>query len=149
MSSCPEAYRFKIAAASKSSASKPCTNIPIACILCNAVHWKYNMDTHLRERHPSWELTVPKAKQDDFLAKICISDNEALRLGIPGRGHSTPTGDMSESEDAFRPEKERGTKRGPRASPAGTPRRPRRMRMSEPTPLPPETSHVAAETRSS
>ncbi|KAJ6628581.1 hypothetical protein B0H10DRAFT_1990481 [Mycena sp. CBHHK59/15] len=44
-------------------------------MLCSTVHWKYNMDSHLRERHPNWQLT--------FLAKILISETEELRLGIP------------------------------------------------------------------
>ncbi|KAJ6569698.1 hypothetical protein B0H10DRAFT_1717718, partial [Mycena sp. CBHHK59/15] len=33
-SSCPEAYQFKISAASNCSTSKPCTNVPIRCIMC-------------------------------------------------------------------------------------------------------------------
>ncbi|KAJ7799550.1 hypothetical protein B0H14DRAFT_2248143, partial [Mycena olivaceomarginata] len=81
-SSCSDAYKFKIAAASKSSISKPCTNVPIACIMCNSVHWKYNMDAHLLERHPNWELTVAKEKRDAFLSRMCISESEETHLGI-------------------------------------------------------------------
>ncbi|KAJ7683753.1 hypothetical protein B0H17DRAFT_903939, partial [Mycena rosella] len=33
-SSCHEVYEFQIAAASKSTVTKPCTNVPIRCTLC-------------------------------------------------------------------------------------------------------------------
>ncbi|KAJ7794980.1 hypothetical protein B0H14DRAFT_3496509 [Mycena olivaceomarginata] len=81
-SSCPDAYKFKISAALTCSISKPSTNAPISSMLCGTVHWKYNMDAHLRERHPNWELTVSKEKRDEFSARILISDTEELRLGI-------------------------------------------------------------------
>ncbi|KAJ7934115.1 hypothetical protein B0H13DRAFT_1549495, partial [Mycena leptocephala] len=56
LSPCCEVYEFQIAAPSKSSASKPCTNVPIRCALCSDTHWKYNMAAHLRDSHPNWEL---------------------------------------------------------------------------------------------
>ncbi|KAJ7698821.1 hypothetical protein B0H14DRAFT_2289578, partial [Mycena olivaceomarginata] len=34
VSTCTEVYEFQIAAASKSSAAKPCTNVPLRCSLC-------------------------------------------------------------------------------------------------------------------
>ncbi|KAJ7938920.1 hypothetical protein B0H13DRAFT_1581618, partial [Mycena leptocephala] len=55
-STCSEAYEFAIKSASNSSGAHPCTNVPIRCILCQDVHWKYNMEQHLRDRHPKWEL---------------------------------------------------------------------------------------------
>ncbi|KAJ7715497.1 hypothetical protein B0H14DRAFT_2300857, partial [Mycena olivaceomarginata] len=55
-SSCPDAYKFKLSAALTCSMFKPSTNAPIQCMLCSTVHWKYNMDDHLRERHPNWQL---------------------------------------------------------------------------------------------
>ncbi|KAJ7254251.1 hypothetical protein C8J57DRAFT_1076384, partial [Mycena rebaudengoi] len=51
-SSCLDAYPFMVSAASNSSTSKPCTNVPIRCVLCDDIHWKYNMEQHLKERHP-------------------------------------------------------------------------------------------------
>ncbi|KAJ7938681.1 hypothetical protein B0H13DRAFT_2554499, partial [Mycena leptocephala] len=55
-SSCHEVYEFQIAAASKSTAAKPCTNVPLRCTLCPDTHWKYNMAAHLADNHPGWEL---------------------------------------------------------------------------------------------
>ncbi|KAK6997245.1 hypothetical protein R3P38DRAFT_2472931, partial [Favolaschia claudopus] len=52
VSSCAEAYAFRICDAAKSSTSKPCTNVPIRCTLCNETHWKYNFPRHLEEKHP-------------------------------------------------------------------------------------------------
>ncbi|KAJ6608675.1 hypothetical protein B0H10DRAFT_2066937 [Mycena sp. CBHHK59/15] len=91
-------------------------------MLCSTVHWKYNMDSHLRECHPNWQLTVSPEKRDEFLAKILISETEELRLGIPkivadAASDGTP----------------------------GTPRRPRRLRMSYADPVPATTSHSTAE----
>ncbi|KAJ7479108.1 hypothetical protein FB451DRAFT_1131301 [Mycena latifolia] len=59
-SSCPDSYAFQIKAASKPSAAKPCTNVPIRCDLCKDVHWKYNMVQHLHDRHRTWEVTMPE-----------------------------------------------------------------------------------------
>ncbi|KAJ6628547.1 hypothetical protein B0H10DRAFT_1868823, partial [Mycena sp. CBHHK59/15] len=55
-SSCHEVYEFQIAAASKSTTAKPCTNVPVPCTLCLDTHWKHNMATHLADNHPGWEL---------------------------------------------------------------------------------------------
>ncbi|KAK7026942.1 hypothetical protein R3P38DRAFT_2463212, partial [Favolaschia claudopus] len=63
-----------------STVSKPSTNAPISCMLCNTVHWKYNMEAHLQERHPNWQKTVSESKVAEFTAKILISDTEERRL---------------------------------------------------------------------
>ncbi|KAL1665219.1 hypothetical protein GGF50DRAFT_88180, partial [Schizophyllum commune] len=78
-SSCSRAYPFKIETASQISKSKPCTNVPLRCPLCQDVHWKYNMEKHLADRHPDHEGRLP----DEFLALINITVDEKSRLGIP------------------------------------------------------------------
>ncbi|KAI4525518.1 hypothetical protein K525DRAFT_191432, partial [Schizophyllum commune Loenen D] len=78
-SSCSRAYAFKIDAASQVSKSKPCTNVPIRCHLCREVHWKYNMELHLIEKHPEREGRLP----EEFLRSLQISTEEKTRLGIP------------------------------------------------------------------
>ncbi|KAL1740304.1 hypothetical protein HDZ31DRAFT_17556, partial [Schizophyllum fasciatum] len=55
-STCPLAHPFMVKPATNASQSRPCTNVPMRCRLCPAVHWKYNMVTHLSERHPGWEV---------------------------------------------------------------------------------------------
>ncbi|KAJ7472397.1 hypothetical protein B0H11DRAFT_2196011 [Mycena galericulata] len=79
-SNCPSMYAFQIAAASKFSENRPCTNIPIRCTLgCDETHWKYNFPQHLQTRHPSWiQLISPP-----FLSQIQISQAEQRALGIP------------------------------------------------------------------
>ncbi|KAL1660065.1 hypothetical protein GGF50DRAFT_63940 [Schizophyllum commune] len=75
VSSCSRAYSFRISSASSFKEDKPSsTNVPIICVLCNAVHWKYNMQQHLKERHPSWESTVPL--DSPFRTSISIGENE-------------------------------------------------------------------------
>lgn len=98
------------------------------------------MNIHLQERHPNWELTVPEQKRNDFLAKILISDSEELHLGI-SKSIAAP---MMEDPPSLIEYGARGQKRV-LISPPGTPRRPRRMRMSHTNALPPETSHSTAE----
>ncbi|KAJ7923690.1 hypothetical protein B0H13DRAFT_1463987, partial [Mycena leptocephala] len=79
-SDCRSAYPFLISAAVKFLASRPCTNVPIRCSLgCDEVHWKYNFEQHLRQRHPSWKQIAPQ----DLLEKICVSEAEQRALGVP------------------------------------------------------------------
>ena len=89
MSSCTHAYEFRISSASKVSKQKPCTNIPITCKFCLEVHWKYNIQCHLQERHPSWKSAPAPAEVESFSSKISIT-HEEKRLGIPDGlvGHS-------------------------------------------------------------
>lgn len=58
-SRCPNAAKLSIAAASKSTASNPCTNVPLECPLCrdgaDAV-WKYNLHSHFTEVHPTADI---------------------------------------------------------------------------------------------
>ncbi|KAL1697942.1 hypothetical protein EV121DRAFT_218888, partial [Schizophyllum commune] len=78
-SSCSRAYAFKIDTASQVTKSKPCTNVPLRCCLCQDVHWKYNMEQHLTDRHSDHGGRIP----DEFLALIKITEDEKSRLGIP------------------------------------------------------------------
>ncbi|KAJ7785274.1 hypothetical protein DFH07DRAFT_724722, partial [Mycena maculata] len=74
---------FQIKAALKSSGSKPCTNAPMKCNLCKETHWKYNMCQHLRDWHPTWEVTMPSPSQETLSSAISISHDEECRLGVP------------------------------------------------------------------
>jgi hypothetical protein len=46
-SDCSIPYNFMVTPASKPSKDKPLKNVPIYCIMCNDLHWKYNMKVHL------------------------------------------------------------------------------------------------------
>ncbi|KAJ6615639.1 hypothetical protein B0H10DRAFT_2040373 [Mycena sp. CBHHK59/15] len=118
-SSCPEAYQFQISAVAKLSGAKLCTNVPMCCVLCNEIQWKYHMDQHLRDRHPGWELTTT-----ELSAKILISHNEECRLGVP-EAAQTSQPEMSDGSSG----PSTGEKRLP-TSPAGTPRVNRILRTS-------------------
>ncbi|KAJ6596595.1 hypothetical protein B0H10DRAFT_2326956, partial [Mycena sp. CBHHK59/15] len=111
-SSCHEVYEFQIAAASKSTAAKPCTNVPLRCTLCPDTHWKYNMAAHLAGNHPGWELTATTETQEVLTAKIGLAPGEDSRLQEPiVVGRCT-------------------AEKRPAVSPAGTPRRHRIARTS-------------------
>jgi hypothetical protein len=127
-STCPEVYEFAIKSASTSSGAHPCTNSPIRCILCQDVHWKYNMEQHLRDRHPKWELTKSREDREAFSSTFAISDLERRNLGVVEV--SPPSLGQSESADGSVGDA-RGQKRLP-VSPAGTPRRSRILRISAP-----------------
>ncbi|KAK7007076.1 hypothetical protein R3P38DRAFT_2353477, partial [Favolaschia claudopus] len=73
-------YDFQMAAASKSSLSKPCTNVPVGCSLCSDTHWKYNMQAHLCDAHPNWKLTVSDQVRAVFEPKITITRSEERAL---------------------------------------------------------------------
>ena len=53
--------------------------MPIRCHLCRDVHWKYNAEQHLTDKHPEREGSLP----EEFLRLIQISAEEKTRLGIP------------------------------------------------------------------
>ncbi|KAJ7936419.1 hypothetical protein B0H13DRAFT_1589586, partial [Mycena leptocephala] len=127
-STCSEAYKFAIKSASNSSGAHPCTNVPIRCILCQEVHWKYNMEQHLRDRHPEWELTKSRGERDAFSSTFAISESERLKLGVPETSPASPV--QSEQSDALLNDS-RGQKRLP-TSPAGTPRHTRVLRVTHP-----------------
>ncbi|KAJ7857218.1 hypothetical protein B0H13DRAFT_1463441, partial [Mycena leptocephala] len=80
-SNCPCAYAFLISAASQFRENRPCTNVPITCLLlgCTEIHWKYNFVQHLDKQHPSWRELLPSS----FLPHIQISRAEQRALGIP------------------------------------------------------------------
>ncbi|KAJ7620823.1 hypothetical protein DFH06DRAFT_942933, partial [Mycena polygramma] len=80
-SDCPSAYPFLISAAKKYSSNRPCTNVPIYCAMadCKEVHWKYNFQRHLEERHPDWQRRISA----QFAEQIHISLDEQISLHIP------------------------------------------------------------------
>ncbi|KAJ7933098.1 hypothetical protein B0H13DRAFT_1510739, partial [Mycena leptocephala] len=79
-SNCPSAYSFLISAASQFRETRPCTNVPIKCLLlgCTQIHWKYNFIQHLDNQHPSWRNLLSSS----FLPQIQISRAEQRALGI-------------------------------------------------------------------
>ena len=87
ISSCAHSYDFRISSGSKISKQKPCTNVPIMCKFCHDVHWKYNMQHHLQEWHPSWESNTDSLEVQDFSGKISITNKEETKLGIPEESH--------------------------------------------------------------
>lgn len=86
VSTCFLAYNFMIHAAGKISKTKPSTNVPIQCIFCPrdrpSTHWKYNIQRHLDERHPSWRTCTGK-EASTFIDAVQITDEEEKKLGIP------------------------------------------------------------------
>ncbi|KAK7021595.1 hypothetical protein R3P38DRAFT_2533481, partial [Favolaschia claudopus] len=125
-SSCVDVYEFQIAAALKSSISKPCTNAPVRCPLCPQIHWKYNMDAHLRDAHPNWELTATEATTALIASRTTITRDEESRLKIPV--HSKAPHDAQVDGPSSR------EKRPATESPAGTPRRLRIRRTTRTDP---------------
>ncbi|KAJ7088428.1 hypothetical protein B0H15DRAFT_982116, partial [Mycena belliarum] len=83
ISSCPEWYQFQVKAALKISGARPCTNAPLKCSLCPETHWKYNMPQHLREKHPTWKVTMPPHAVVVLSSAILIAHDEETRLGVP------------------------------------------------------------------
>ncbi|KAK7007147.1 hypothetical protein R3P38DRAFT_3212810 [Favolaschia claudopus] len=80
-SQCPSAYPFMISTSKKFFPTRPCTNVPLACEMlgCKDIHWKYNFQQHLEERHPDWQQLISAT----FLLEIQISREELLALKIP------------------------------------------------------------------
>ncbi|KAJ7703986.1 hypothetical protein B0H17DRAFT_1228185 [Mycena rosella] len=128
-SSCPEAYEFAIKSALTSTAAHPCTNAPIRCILCADVHWKYNMEEHLRDRHPKWELTKSRVDRENFSAMFGISELERRNLDAVEVLQLPP--EQSEGSLDASVVENRGQKH-PSQSPAGTPRCHRVLKISRP-----------------
>ncbi len=60
------------------------SNVPVECLICHDVHWKYIIRCHLQERHPSWERNLAQGNDlNDFRDKILITNEEEAKLGIP------------------------------------------------------------------
>ncbi|KAK7007094.1 hypothetical protein R3P38DRAFT_2554208 [Favolaschia claudopus] len=98
-SQCPSTYPFMISTAKKFLSTRPCTNVPIACVMvgCNETHWKYNYKQHLAERHPDWQRLIPVT----FLPELQISREELLELKIPSHlGCLAPTAKAFYSVDS-------------------------------------------------
>lgn len=61
-SDCINKMKFQYHPTSVSSEASPCSNVPIRCPICCQVNlhapavWKYNLQAHLKERHPSVDV---------------------------------------------------------------------------------------------
>ena len=111
-SECPMKLTFSYSVAAKSSASSPCSNVPVQCLLClkaAASVAKYNLKAHLLKAHPNvpvdnyaaqWRITSFEqgemkniwAKRQDISVKRPKRSNmaplvvsEAHRSGIPAK----------------------------------------------------------------
>lgn len=72
ISNCQHSYAsIKYKSASEYTPSDPCTNVPILCLLCppnsktgrQPVFWRYNMDLHLQDDHPTRDTSLISWKQ--------------------------------------------------------------------------------------
>ncbi|KAJ6629359.1 hypothetical protein B0H10DRAFT_1939763 [Mycena sp. CBHHK59/15] len=77
-----EWYQFQIKAALKRNNTKPSTNVPLKCLLCLQVHWKYNMGRHLQDKHPTWDVTTEEATRRVLRTMITLMDKEESQLGV-------------------------------------------------------------------
>jgi hypothetical protein len=109
-------YGFSIAAASKISASKPCTNVPTRCTLCPEVHWKYNIFNHLTERHPSWQSQVNTTTRQAWE----ISNEEKQKLAST-EVVTTGTTEPLAQRGVMLPSTANENNKRPPSSPPGTP----------------------------
>ncbi|KAJ7633249.1 hypothetical protein FB45DRAFT_914726 [Roridomyces roridus] len=91
-SQCLRTHPFSMGHAKKYSATTPCTNVPVFCLLCPtiaprkspAVFWKYSIFAHIREQHPRyWDaaLNRPQNLSEQFELNLAISHAETLALG--------------------------------------------------------------------
>ncbi|KAH7907202.1 hypothetical protein BJ138DRAFT_1104514 [Hygrophoropsis aurantiaca] len=77
-SRCPNLIKFAYLSASVSSASAPCTNVPVRCPLCASADpavWRYNMRSHFKLNHS----TVSWANYDEEYS-ISSSERAAMLL---------------------------------------------------------------------
>ncbi|KAF5339658.1 hypothetical protein D9758_015582 [Tetrapyrgos nigripes] len=106
---CPvfESFKgFSYAAASKSTKSNPCTNVPVKCEACARINanspavCKYNLEEHYKKRHPNTDSSG--------IAIISRSERQAMegRLQRSQEGHATrmtyrwhSTTDLQEGDD--------------------------------------------------
>ena len=75
--------------AKKSSASSPCTNVPVHCLFCPtgssgqpATFWKYNFFHHMTVHHLSNEGEEFPPLPFNFLKSVHVSFSEGILLGI-------------------------------------------------------------------
>eukprot|EP00475_Leptophrys_vorax_P002215 TRINITY_DN11257_c0_g1_i1.p1 TRINITY_DN11257_c0_g1~~TRINITY_DN11257_c0_g1_i1.p1 ORF type:complete len:482 (-),score=99.55 TRINITY_DN11257_c0_g1_i1:136-1581(-) len=77
-SQCEYYYKFNLKSALKDQSA--CSNVPYQCPACfelerKTVHvWKYNMRSHLRQRHPRYSPTA------EFMALINVTSDEQSRM---------------------------------------------------------------------
>jgi hypothetical protein len=77
-SQCEYYYKFNLKSALKDQSA--CSNVPYQCPACHELErktfhvWKYNMRSHLRQRHPRY---APSA---EFLALINVTSDEQSRM---------------------------------------------------------------------
>ncbi|RDB18817.1 hypothetical protein Hypma_014567 [Hypsizygus marmoreus] len=65
-STCLKFIKFNCATAARSSATSPCSNVPLACPLCPAnspAVWRYNLSTHFRQHHKLAPTHFPTSTQ--------------------------------------------------------------------------------------
>ena len=132
LSKCLHAYDFRIGPASKVTNVKACTNVPVKCVFCDDVHWKYNMHQHLQARHFGWEERVSQGQElEEFRKQITITYEEEARLEIPEsrRGLHIVSADVRHANPLYLP-----TIRNERGD---SPRRPRRPASPHPLPIQP------------
>lgn len=103
-STCPQSYGFRISSAAQILESKPCTNVPIRCLLCptDIYHWRYNMWQNLNDRHPDWRTILQSTGSKDvqaFSQEILISSEEESQIGIPSNKHNDWSTVMRELAD--------------------------------------------------
>ncbi|TFK58748.1 hypothetical protein BDN72DRAFT_950059 [Pluteus cervinus] len=78
-SSCPMLSKFSYAAAAKSSATSPSSNVPVKCPECPEsapAVWKYNMFEHIKERHSYLDISNPAISTQ---WEICGSEKLLLK----------------------------------------------------------------------
>ena len=64
-SNCKYHVNFSLKPAERSTRSKPCTNRPIKCELCDVTMWSYNIEPHYLVSHPDMDITNEKFKITD------------------------------------------------------------------------------------
>jgi hypothetical protein len=97
-SSCPYFYKMSYNSDKKFSNTRPCTNVPIVCEICNppatrnfrqpcVAYWKYEMEAHIRSAHP--RFATPSHPHGDYLVSVSMAaaldfdPAEEEALGVP------------------------------------------------------------------
>lgn len=52
-SRCPNIRKLQLRTAEEFTSNNPCTNRPLPCPVCEATVWKYNLEQHLDQHHPT------------------------------------------------------------------------------------------------
>ena len=54
----------------QSTAKKPCTNYVVHCDVCTECVWKYHLEDHYKERHPTHEVPVDKIPGEEEIERV-------------------------------------------------------------------------------